>query len=90
MGLRCRLGPTDPGLEARRRQARQVAIAITLGIALGVLASTVQLLPEIQNQWGEDHRFFVSVAQRWVDTGVVYLTNQLVSPYEARTAFDVL
>ena len=77
-------------LEGRRRLGRSVAVAISIGIGIGIGMSTLRLLPEIQNQWGEDYRFFVGAAQRWVDTGVFYQPHQLAGPYAARTAVDVL
>jgi hypothetical protein len=55
---------------------RKLAIAATLGIIIGIAASTAMIWPEIVNQAGEDYRF--------------YLPRQLDGPYEAVTAVDVL
>ncbi|HEV8282494.1 MAG TPA: hypothetical protein VGQ02_11575 [Candidatus Limnocylindrales bacterium] len=69
---------------------RRLAIAATLGIVIGIAASTAMIWPEIVNQAGEDYRFFVGAARRWLDTGLFYLPHQLDGPYEAMTAVDVL
>ena len=59
MGRPCRRESTD-------RDRRK---GVTVGILLGIAGSFLLLLPEIQNQWGEDYRFFVGVADRWLATG---------------------
>ena len=98
-GLRLTTGAGDVGvvgaalvnrIESRSKLGRPIAAAITIGVAIGILASTVQLLPGILDQWGEDYRFFVGAADRWVNTGNFYMPHQLAGPYEARTAVDVL
>lgn len=70
--------------------APTIALAITAGIFIGILASSVMLLDEIRNQWGEDYRFFMSATRRWLETGEFYLLHQTAGPYEARSAVDVL
>jgi hypothetical protein len=69
---------------------RRLWIAVTIGILLGILLSTLTILPEIINQWGEDYGFFVDKARRWVEIGQFYNPHQLAGPYEAETAIDVL
>jgi hypothetical protein len=78
------------GLDDREARLRRIAIAATFGICLGIALSAVTILGEIGNQWGEDYRFFMKVAERWVATGQFFNVHQLAGPYQATSAVDVL
>lgn len=52
--------------------------------------STIAVLPEILNQWGEDYQWFVEKTRRWVEFGQFYNEHQLAGPYEALSGRDVL
>lgn len=69
---------------------RLVAVGVTAGLLVGVVISTLAVLPEILNQWGEDYQWFIDKARRWVETGEWYNFHQLAGPYEAQSARDVL
>ena len=43
-----------------------------------------------QHTIGVDYRFYVYVAERWLDTGAFYAPHQLAGPYVAETARDNL
>lgn len=73
-----------------RIAAPTIAMAIAIGILVGILASSVLLIDEIQQQWGEDYRFFMTATRRWLDSGEFYLLHQTAGPYEAQSAVDVL
>jgi hypothetical protein len=67
---------------------------VPLTIALGAVA-IVELIflwqnIDQQDALGLDYRWFVGVAQHWLDTGEFYVARQLTGPYHVETLVDVL
>jgi hypothetical protein len=67
-----------------------VGIAVMLLVALAIEAATLYKIIDDQHSVGSDLRFFQSVAQRWLDTGVYYTEHQLNGPYVVRSNVDNL
>lgn len=71
----------------------RIAILTTTGVLLVVAAWEFAFLWSYigaQAAIGTDHGFYVGVAQRWLDTGELYLPHQLAGPYVVRADVDVL
>src|SRR6476620_536603 len=67
-----------------RRWSAPVAVALTIvlgGAALVVNAFRLFQLAE-DGYLGADYRIYVVFAQRWLDTGSMYLPFQLTGPYD--------
>lgn len=58
-----------------------VGIAVMMLIALAAETVVLYGIIDDQDSIGSDLRFFQSVAQRWLDTGVYYTDGQLSGPY---------
>ena len=41
-------------------------------------------------EFGQDHRFYVDAARRWLETGSFYLPHQMAGPYSVTLMLDVL
>lgn len=78
------------GVRRRGLAPRTVALAITVGLLIAIIASSILLIDEIRNQWGEDYRFFMTATRRWLATGEFYLFHQTAGAYAAQSAVDVL
>jgi hypothetical protein len=64
-----------------------------LGLAaaeLAILATQTVAVTTPEYEFGQDHRFYVDVARRWLETGVFYLPHQTVGPYSVTLMSDVL
>ena len=79
----------DRWLRLRARLERVPArwyAAPTIGVAIGIALSTIQLWPEIWRERGTDYGFMVGHARRWLDGGGFYQAEQLAGSY-AGTSF---
>ncbi len=61
-----------------------------LGILIAVVVADLLILPTIRQQWGEDYRFFMAVADRWRTGQSVYLPHQLSGPYVQTSGVDMI
>ena len=65
-----------------------VGIAVMMLVALAVESVALYRIVDDQDAIGSDLRFFQSVAQRWLDTGVYYTEKQLSGPYVVGSNID--
>jgi hypothetical protein len=68
------------GFDLRRR--RLIAIAVSIGVLLGIAMSTYVEGPDIRAQWGVDYRYFGDYARQWLDGRGFFLPMQIDGPYE--------
>jgi hypothetical protein len=75
-----------------RRWTRPLFVGLTAVLLAITLVETWWLWQYIgaQHALGADHAYYVSIAQRWLDTGVWYTDRQLAGPYEQTTLVDNL
>lgn len=78
--------------DLRTWDLRPIWIGITVMLLIAFAFEYVFLYRVIDDQTavGVDHRFYVDVARRWLDTGVFYTDRQLSGPYETTTLIDNL
>jgi hypothetical protein len=76
----------------RDRFLRTLPIALTLAFLAiaGLEFIFVWRVVEQQDALGLDYRWFVGVAQHWLDTGEFFVPRQLTGPYHVETLVDVL
>jgi hypothetical protein len=76
----------------RDRLARAIPVPLTIALTFIAIVEFVFLWQNIDGQdaIGLDYRWFVGVAQHWLDTGEYYVPRQLVGPYHVETLVDVL
>jgi len=76
----------------RDRLARALPVPVTIALTIVAVAEFAFLYQNIvsQDAIGLDYRWFVGVAQHWLDTGDLYVPRQLAGPYEVETLIDVL
>jgi hypothetical protein len=67
-----------------------VGIAVMMLVGLAIETATLYRIIDDQQSIGSDLRFFQSVAQRWLDTGVYYTERQLSGPYVIGSNLDNL
>jgi hypothetical protein len=61
-----------------------------IGILLAVVVVNAMDLVTVRQQWGEDYRFFMAIADRWRSGGSVYLPHQLAGPYTELSGRDMI
>jgi hypothetical protein len=57
---------------------------------LAVIATQTAALTTPEYEFGQDHRFYVDAARRWLETGAFYLPHQTSGPYSISLMVDVL
>lgn len=67
-----------------------LGVMVLLLIGLAAEATFLYRIIDAQQAVGADHRYYVEVAQRWLDTGVYYTDRQLSGPYQVQTLVDNL
>jgi hypothetical protein len=67
-----------------------IGITVMLLIAFAFEVAFLYRVIDDQTAVGVDHRFYVDVARRWLDTGVFYTDRQLSGPYQTQTLVDNL
>ena len=76
--------------ESLRRVPVSYCVVATLGILIAVGVADLLILPTIRQQWGEDYRFFMAIADRWRTGQSVYLPHQLAGPYVETSGVDMI
>jgi hypothetical protein len=76
----------------RDRLVRALPVPLTIALAVLAIVEFVFLWRNIESQdaIGLDYRWFVGVAQHWLDTGEFFVPRQLAGPYQVETLVDVL
>jgi hypothetical protein len=76
----------------RTRYARALVTAASIALVVVIAAEFVFLWNDIEEQQalGLDFRWFVGIAERWLDTGQLFAVRQLTGPYEVQTLVDFL
>jgi hypothetical protein len=62
-----------------------IGIAVMMLVGLAVESVLLYQIVDAQDAIGDDLDYFRSVAQRWLDTGVLYSPDQLAGPYVVKT-----
>ena len=91
-------GPIDSFVSPRARRlvssARRVPSGYyawaAIGISLAVLLVNAMDFATVRQQWGEDYRFFMAIADRWRTGASVYLPHQLAGPYAELSGRDMI
>jgi hypothetical protein len=76
-----------------RQRGLAVVTAVMVGLAMAefaILMMQTAALTVPDHVPGQDHRFYVDAAQRWLDTGALYLPHQTAGPYAVTLMQDVL
>jgi hypothetical protein len=74
---------------ARRVPSGYYACA-AIGILLAIVVVNAMDLATVRQQWGEDYRFFMAIADRWRTGESVYLPHQLAGPYSELSGRDMI
>jgi hypothetical protein len=67
-----------------------IGLTVMLVVAIGAETLVLYRIVDDQQSIGADLRFFQSVAQRWLDTGVYYTERELSGPFEVASNVDNL
>ena len=81
------------GPQSRRvRLARAFSVSASIALVVVIAAEAVFFYRNVgdQDALALDYRWFVGVAQHWLDTGLFYAPRQLEGPYVVQTLVDVL
>jgi hypothetical protein len=82
--------PARRFLSTARRLPSGYYAAAAIGILLAVIVVNAMDLATVRRQWGEDYRFFMSIADRWRTGASVYLPHQLAGPYAELSGRDMI
>jgi hypothetical protein len=82
----------DRAATERARRLRPLWVGLTIVLLVLAALETVALYRVIDGQQaiGTDLDYYQFVAQRWLDTGVLYTDRQLSGPYVVQTQVDNL
>lgn len=90
-------GPTNGhstlgNMSRRARYTRAFYVTVSIALVAVIVAETVFLWYSIDEQHALalDYRWFVGIAQRWLDTGQLFADHQLTGPYTVETLVDFL
>jgi len=61
-----------------------------IAILLAIVVVNAMDLATVRQQWGEDYRFFMAIAERWRTGASVYLPHQLAGPYTELSGRDMI
>ncbi|HEV8698064.1 MAG TPA: glycosyltransferase family 87 protein [Candidatus Limnocylindrales bacterium] len=61
-----------------------------IAILLAIVVVNAMDLATVRQQWGEDYRFFMAIAERWRTGASVYLPHQLAGPYVELSGRDMI
>jgi hypothetical protein len=79
-------------MSSRVRLGRALSVSLTVALVVVAIGEFVFLWRNIaeQDALGLDYKWFVGVAQHWLDTGQFYAPRQLTGAYQVETLVDVL